>query len=145
MVFLPNNLRYLRKKIGQSQSFISKLVEKKQNTIGNWENAVSEPTLSELAKLAQYFGVSIQDLLTKDLQAEPPVAHPKKEESVIPKLAFNKYPETEAFPSVAQESGQHQFWVIIGELRRIHEKLDSIKNQLDGKFPEKHSLPRSGL
>jgi transcriptional regulator with XRE-family HTH domain len=145
MVFLSQNLRYLRKKMGQSQAVISELVGKKQNTIGNWENAVSEPTISELAKLAQYFGVSIQDLLTKDLQSDPPTDQLKEKESKASKVSFATYPVNESFSSQSQETGQHQFWVIIGELRRVHEKLDHIKNQLDGKLPEKFGPPRSGL
>ena len=145
MSFLPQNLRHLRKKMGQSQTEISKLVDKKQNTIGNWENNVSEPTISDLAKLAQFFGVTLQDIILKDMAAEPPRELIKKEEPVGVKTPNPAYPVNEGFNSTAQEASQHQFWVLIGELRRIHDKLDSIKIHLDGKLPEKLSPPRSGL
>jgi len=145
MSFLPKNLRYLRRKIGQSQQEISKLVEKKQNTIGNWENDVSEPTISELAKLAQFFGVSLQDIILKDLEAEPIQELPISKETIPAKPASSTYAINDGFNSTAQEASQHQFWVLIGELRRIHEKLDIIRNQLDGKLPEKSGPQRSGL
>jgi transcriptional regulator with XRE-family HTH domain len=142
---LPKNLRYLRKKIGKSQAEISKLVEKKQNTIGNWENEVSEPTIGEIARLAQFFGVTIQDLIMKDLEVGPSPEPIKKEESGPAKPIYPTYPVSDGFSSTAQEASQHQFWVIIGELRRVHEKLDSIKNQLDGRVPDKSGPARSGL
>ena len=68
MNFFPKNLRYLRRKLGQNQAQLSNLVNKKQNTIGNWENAVSEPGIRELSIIAKYFGVSLETLVSVDLE-----------------------------------------------------------------------------
>ncbi len=62
MSSFSKNLRYLRKKGNHNQDEISNLFNKRANTIGNWENQKSEPSLTELIKLGEYFNVSLQDL-----------------------------------------------------------------------------------
>ena len=70
MSLFPKNLRYLRKKGSLNQDEISRLFNKRANTIGNWENGKSEPSLTELIKLGAYFNVSLQTLLNIDLERE---------------------------------------------------------------------------
>ena len=133
MNFFPKNLRYLRKKKGQNQSELSILVNKKQNTIGNWENAVSEPGIRELTMLAQYFGVSLEDLVASDLEArdQPSGDNPPMPESGILR---GHYPLNENMNTLASEDSQNQFWVVIRELRRIHEKLDDLKGMVEAQL-----------
>ena len=69
MHFLGKNLRYLRRQSAKTQSEIASLIQKCQTTIGNWENGISEPSLDELLIISNYFDISIDALLKKDLSA----------------------------------------------------------------------------
>jgi transcriptional regulator with XRE-family HTH domain len=61
------NLKYLRKENGKSQSEIGFQLNKKGNTIGYWEAGSFEPSMSELEIIAQIFDISLPDLLYTDL------------------------------------------------------------------------------
>lgn len=65
--FLGSNIKYLRKKLGENQLKVASVLNKGATTIGNWEKEISEPNLNELQALSQYFGVSVDDLLSKDI------------------------------------------------------------------------------
>src|SRR5258705_8913664 len=75
MSIFSKNLRYLRKKGNHNQDEIAILFRKRANTIGNWENQKSEPSLTELMKLGEFFKISVEDLLHTDMEklSEPPV------------------------------------------------------------------------
>ena len=68
MSIFSKNLRYLRKKGNHNQDEIAILFRKRANTIGNWENQKSEPSLTELMKLGEFFKVSVEDLLHIDME-----------------------------------------------------------------------------
>ncbi len=68
MSLFSKNLRFLRKKGNHNQEEIANLFNKRSNTIGNWENQKSEPSLAELMKLGEYFNISIHELLQVDLE-----------------------------------------------------------------------------
>lgn len=67
MSYLATNLKYLRKSNSVTQSDIALHLNKGQSTIGNWENELSEPNITELKFLAHFFGITISDLLEVDL------------------------------------------------------------------------------
>lgn len=58
------NLLHVRKLLGLSQSAIANIVGKTTSSIGNWESARSEPSLSDLIILTEKFMISM-DYLTK--------------------------------------------------------------------------------
>lgn len=70
MNYLSKNLKFLRKKNSINQSTIAVKMKKGQSSIGNWENGISEPNINELLFLAHFFGISISDLLERDLGKE---------------------------------------------------------------------------
>jgi transcriptional regulator with XRE-family HTH domain len=129
MSLFARNLRFLRKQRGLNQGEISLLFNKRGNTVGNWENSKSEPSIGELVKLADYLKVGLHDLLHTDLQKE--ALH-----AIDPATALNpssgmqtlkSYTINEASASLAQDGSSDSFWLILRELRLINEKLDSIK------------------
>lgn len=61
------NLKVLRKISGKSQAELSLIVNKGQTTIGNWETGMSEPNMEEMILLSNFFGVSLNDFLIKEL------------------------------------------------------------------------------
>jgi transcriptional regulator with XRE-family HTH domain len=128
MSLFSKNLRYLRKKGNHNQDDIAILFRKRANTIGNWENQKSEPNLTELMKLGEFFNASVEDLLHTDMErlSESSVTNPVI--STIPARApVTSLPAQEALHAVAgREGGPDAFWLILRELRVISEKLDSL-------------------
>ncbi len=65
-----SNLVYLRKKKKLSQSTVAEIFSISTNTVGSYERGDREPTLENLIALARFYGVAIDDLLTRDLRSE---------------------------------------------------------------------------
>lgn len=128
MSLFARNLRFLRKQRGLNQDDISLLFNKRANTVGNWENSKSEPSIGELVKLADYFKVGLQELLHADLQKKSLQAIDAasgRPDSVT--TALNTYPVNDAGSSLAQDGSSDSFWLILRELRSMNEKLDVLK------------------
>lgn len=125
MSLFAKNLRFLRKQRGLNQDQISVLFKKRANTIGNWENGKSEPSIGELIQLADYFKIGLQQLLHSDLQKEVLGIRDLAEVKHLPELQSADASDSGA--SLAQEASQDSFWLILRELRSISEKLDELK------------------
>lgn len=67
MIFLSNNLRYLRKKRRETQDETASGLNFKKTTYAGYETGHSKPGLEELIQLSEYFRVSIDDLLKADV------------------------------------------------------------------------------
>lgn len=60
---LKDNLKKYRQTRGLTQDDLAKELALKRHTIGDWETNRSEPSISDLKKLADYFYCSINDIL----------------------------------------------------------------------------------
>lgn len=67
-IFLTKNLKYLRKKSGQTQTSIGLQLNKAHTSIGNWEKGIAEPSLKEIEDIARIFEISMPELLFEDLE-----------------------------------------------------------------------------
>jgi transcriptional regulator with XRE-family HTH domain len=67
-MYLARNLKYLRKKSGKTQDALSSEVNIGRTTIANYEAGISEPNLENLIIFANYFGISLDHLLSKNLE-----------------------------------------------------------------------------
>lgn len=68
--FFANNLKYLRIKKGLEQKEISDFLGLKSPTsVTNWEKGTNLARAGHLSKLASLFGVSLHDLMEKDLSS----------------------------------------------------------------------------
>lgn len=67
---LSKNLKYLRVKMGKSQTDIGLQVNKAHTSIGNWEKGIAEPSLKEIEQIARFFEISPADLLYADFENE---------------------------------------------------------------------------
>lgn len=66
---LARNIKYLRKKHHYSQEYIAhKLGYKSFTTIQKWESGIAEPSVLVLRKLADLFGVDMNDMTTVDIE-----------------------------------------------------------------------------
>ena len=136
MNLFSKNLRFLRKRGNFKQEDISVLFNKQPNTVGNWENGKSEPSLAELLKLSEYFRVSVQDLLNNDLESQPSL---QNKEPVPIGFQSDSNRTEEAFSSPTNEDSQDAFWVILRELRLVHEKLDLLQSRVNSTGFQKSS------
>ena len=67
-MFLGSNIKVLRNRRGLSQEALAAELEIKRTTLNNYENtAVLNPTIELLFKIADFFGVSLDVLIKKDL------------------------------------------------------------------------------
>ena len=64
------NLRYLRKKSAKTQDALSVELGLGRTTIANYEAGISEPNMEMLLTFSNFFGVTVDMLLTKNLTKE---------------------------------------------------------------------------
>ncbi len=67
-MFLANNLKYLRKKIKQSQADFAEILGIPRTTLGDYERGHTQPSMEMLVKIANHYKVQIDDLLKINLQ-----------------------------------------------------------------------------
>jgi len=89
-MYLASNLKYLRKKSGKTQDALSSEVKIGRTTIANYESGVSEPNVETLLVFANYFGISLDDLLSKNM--EDVIKSGQKD--MVLRGAFAQKPET---------------------------------------------------
>ena len=65
--FLHSNLKVLRNEKSITQDGLASHMGKGRTTINNWEKQVSQPNLSEIQELCNFFGISCDCLLFSDL------------------------------------------------------------------------------
>src|ERR1035438_2132478 len=67
-MYLANNLKILRKKLGKTQDTLASELKIGRTTIANYEAGISEPNVENLLTFSNYFGVSMDDLLSKKME-----------------------------------------------------------------------------
>lgn len=63
MNYFAYNLKVLRKEKGLSQPQLAKKINVSKGMISFWENEICEPTASNIIVVAQFFNISIDELL----------------------------------------------------------------------------------
>ncbi len=64
---LGTNLKFLRTKHKISQQSLADLFEVPRTTFGDYERGKTEPSIAMLLKLAKYFSITVDQLISKDL------------------------------------------------------------------------------
>lgn len=77
-MFLAQNLKYLREQRGLSQRAFSEEIGLSGSAVGMWETGERKPDIEMIIRLAEYFGVTLDDLVLRDLR--PPI--PKYAENI---------------------------------------------------------------
>ncbi len=72
-MYLAQNLKYLREQRGLKQQDLADILGVKQSTVGNWEVGKREPEINMLVCIAEYFGITLDDLILKDLRPPTPL------------------------------------------------------------------------
>jgi len=66
--YFPENLKFLRIQKGMTQADLAKKMDKDYSTIGKWELGQRNPIMADIIKMADFFNISVQDLVEKDLR-----------------------------------------------------------------------------
>ena len=67
-IFLASNIKYLRTINGKTQEEVGEICNKTNTAVSNWEKGIREPDAVDLSALSNYFNISIDDLMLKDLR-----------------------------------------------------------------------------
>lgn len=68
MTKISNNIKYLRTEKGMSQTAMAEAVGLKRGNIASYEKELAQPSIENLVKIANYFGVDIHQIVNDDLQ-----------------------------------------------------------------------------
>lgn len=66
--YFPDNLKFLRTQKGMTQEELAQKLDKDYSTIGKWELGQRNPVMADIIKLSDFFNISMQDLVEKDLR-----------------------------------------------------------------------------
>ena len=143
MKLFAKNIYYLRKQAGYTQAEMPDRLSVSRTTWSNYENGVSEPNSEGFISIANLFGVSLDDLLTKDLSVNVhlnekqvefekrknvhlnvhPSVHPKGE-----KATFTQ--EDRPLPMVAETGPVYDADLLKDEISKMRQELDIVKKKL---------------
>lgn len=79
--FFASNLSFLRKKKGLTQIEVATALGLKRNTFSNYETTHSEPDLNTLEKIASFFDISMDELISIDLSKESLIEYKEADDS----------------------------------------------------------------
>lgn len=66
-IYFKNNVELLRKKNKLSQIKLAESLGVKRSTMSNYERGHTEPDIATLISISRYFGISIDDILLRNL------------------------------------------------------------------------------
>jgi len=69
-MYLAGNLKFLRKKSGKTQDALSTDLKIGRTTIANYEAGISEPNLETLLTFANYFGATVDEMLSTNMEEQ---------------------------------------------------------------------------
>jgi transcriptional regulator with XRE-family HTH domain len=75
-MYLPENIRLLRKASGFSQKELSDKLQLSSNQVSKYEKGDAQPRIETLILLSQLFDVDVSDLILLDLSTEKAKARP---------------------------------------------------------------------
>jgi transcriptional regulator with XRE-family HTH domain len=64
---IGENIKFLRKRLGKSQEELATLLKLTRSTLSGYENGVAEPSIDTLTVISNFFDLSIDDLVKKQL------------------------------------------------------------------------------
>ena len=130
---LANNIRFLRKQREMSQEQLAEILGyKSYTTIQKWESGISEPPLKQLRKMADLFGVDINDMASVNMELSPDVKNPQHQtgyylddETAQAAQEIFENRELRALFDVARKASA-------SDLQTAHDVLLALKRKEDG-------------
>lgn len=121
MNFFGKNLRYLREKNTLTQEEIAQLFGLKNSTWSNYENGVSEPSISGLLHISNFFGIMVDELLRADIALQ--------EGHAVKQRRHKRYVMNDATAIVEEQSPALYF--LTKELKKLRKDVDTMKELYD--------------
>lgn len=142
---LPQNLVYLIKKFGTTQAQLAAFAGVSQNSISNWINNLSSPSVPALIRIHQFFGVSLDALVLVDLEQSridfsDHIEEFKKAGRLQSKpagkteVASKNYFREEDINTLSEPDPVAN-WAIMGQFKEVHRKLDILLEDKTTKKP----------
>lgn len=132
--FFHKNLSYLLRRLALKRNQLASHIKKSGSTVTNWTDQHSYPSIPDLIKLVQYFGVSADVLLFVDMEKTELVTDDDVKDfknkgklnlkGVRPYLLFDE--DAERGNLTAKEHDPTKEWVILKILKENTEKLDQL-------------------
>lgn len=69
-IYISTNLQFLRKQFKKTQKDIGDLCNKTDTAVSNWEKGIREPDATDLGLIANFFNITVDDIMFKDLRFE---------------------------------------------------------------------------
>lgn len=101
MSFFGRNIKKIRGVKGLSQKSFAELFDLKRATLGAYEEGRSEPKIETIIKIANYFSISIDSLLTSDLTVNELL---RFKEDLILNHALDEKEKLVAIPFIAEKN-----------------------------------------
>ena len=136
MLYFAKNIRYLRKGKRLTQEKAAVALGLTRTTYANYEAAGAEPGLQTLLKISSFFGVSIDDLLSKNIEMENLLGSnemkaPAKASSKSEKT--KKYELNDGVNSMFADRQETAIWYLLKEVKEIREDVDLLKKSMKAK------------
>ncbi|HRX68374.1 MAG TPA: helix-turn-helix domain-containing protein, partial [Tenuifilaceae bacterium] len=71
-MYFSTNLRFLRNKLGLTQSDLGNQLSINRSTLNNYENKLAEPPFELMMRFADYFGIALDSFLRVNLETASP-------------------------------------------------------------------------
>jgi|GEM_PF-3716494 len=146
MSVYSKNIVFLRRSRRVTQAQLASAASVSQSTIINWENEKTEPIISQLIAVAQYFDIPVQDLVFVELEKGDLISKTggdlDKEKGDLkgdPKGDLNESkvlyarPENQIIEGIIPHNNP-----ILDELRRIAENTEQTRVLLQQMAQDKH-------
>lgn len=145
MSTFSENINYLRKAKGLNQSDMPDILGIQRSTWANYENGATEPPIETIIKISRYFGISLDDLMLKKLDSDKYQSivdegtPPYEEQQELKSKALKKI-NPKSVKTKNSKKGNNlelETWTILGQLKIMDEKLESIISSLEKKLDKK--------
>ena len=95
---ISTNLKFLREKNKVSRKALAKAAGVSDITVYNWEVGKTEPTLTALIAISDFFGIKIDSLVTENLADKKSFAPRRKALAPIPEVVGNHFLRVDECP-----------------------------------------------
>lgn len=126
MTKISNNIKYLRTEKGLSQTAMAEAVGLKRGNIASYEKELAQPSIENLVKIADYFGIDIHQIVNDDLQyLSKKIKHDKN-----PFKIFEEYFPVQGLKDrVNALKGNHN---AEDKVKRLRDQNKDIQKMVDG-------------
>jgi transcriptional regulator with XRE-family HTH domain len=143
MNYFAENLRFVRKLFDVSQTELALQVNKRQTTVGGWENKVSQPDIDNLIAISEFFGISIDDLVKWDIEkrnliTEKHIKKMKEERNLMGNAMGNlirkkttKYQPYDGNTSMVAEGQQAADWVLLRKMEELRQDFGLLRDSVE--------------